>query len=78
MPMGFIMNLDPSDKPGSHWVAVYINGDSIEYFDPLAGPPSEDFVNRIKNLDLVARSTLKDKHFTKEGDNAFSISRLIY
>lgn len=48
LPIGFIMNLDKSDQPGSHWVAVYINGDSVEYFDPLANPPSESFKKDIK------------------------------
>ena len=33
-PSAFVINLDPSTSPGSHWVAVYfdINGNS-EYFD---------------------------------------------
>jgi hypothetical protein len=50
LPMGFIMNLDPRDQPGSHWVACYINGDSVEYFDPLADPPTADFKKQIKTL----------------------------
>jgi hypothetical protein len=48
LPIGFVMNLDKSGDPGSHWVAVYINGDSVEYFDPLADPPSKEFVRDIK------------------------------
>ena len=26
LPNGYIINTDPSDEPGSHWVAVYVNG----------------------------------------------------
>lgn len=48
LPIGFIMNLDKHDEPGSHWVAVYISGDSVEYFDPLANPPSKEFIRDIK------------------------------
>ena len=48
LPIGFVMNLDKSNQPGSHWVAVYINGDSVEYFDPLADPPSDQFKKDIK------------------------------
>jgi len=48
LPMGFIMNLDNEGEPGSHWVAVYLNGDSVEYFDPLADGPSEQFIRDIK------------------------------
>ena len=49
LPIGFIMNLDKSDEPGSHWVACYINGDSVEYFDPLGQPPSNKFKKDIKD-----------------------------
>ena len=63
LPMGFIMNLDASDEPGSHWVAVYMTGDSVEYFDPLAEPPSADFVSRItkkiKNMEIPVMLKLK-------------------
>ena len=35
-PSSFVINLDPSYKPGSHWVAVYFDRNGIgEYFDRL-------------------------------------------
>ena len=35
---GMVINLDPHDKPGSHWVALYTNFDKnqIYFFDSLA------------------------------------------
>lgn len=48
LPIGFIMNTDKSSGPGEHWVAVYISGDSVEYFDPLAEPPTKDFITDVK------------------------------
>ena len=42
-PSSFVINLDPSYKPGSHWVAVYFdrNGEG-EYFDSFSRyPPHE-------------------------------------
>ena len=42
-PSSYVINLDPSYKPGSHWVAVYFdrNGEG-EYFDSLGRyPPHE-------------------------------------
>jgi len=48
LPIGFIMNLDNSNEPGSHWVAVYIDQNSVEYFDPLADPPTQEFKKDIK------------------------------
>ena len=42
----FIFNTHPSDKPGEHWIAVYVpNKNVIEHFDPLGQPPSEDLQN---------------------------------
>ncbi len=49
--MEFIMNKSPSTSEGSHWVSCYIDtkGDkSIEYYDPLADPPQEQFIHDIK------------------------------
>ncbi|KYQ88906.1 hypothetical protein DLAC_10489 [Tieghemostelium lacteum] len=51
--MSFIMNLDKSNQPGSHWVAVNIDteGDkSIEYYDSFAKDPSDEFMEQIKGL----------------------------
>ena len=50
----FVMNLDASNKPGSHWVAVYISptkDKSIEYYDSLAlGKFPKDFMKQIKTI----------------------------
>ncbi|GAM23478.1 hypothetical protein SAMD00019534_066530 [Acytostelium subglobosum LB1] len=51
--MSFIMNLDKSNQPGSHWVACNIDakGDkSIEYYDSFGDDPSTDFLRRMKEL----------------------------
>jgi len=51
--MAFIMNLDPSTKPGSHWVGVFIDtkrDKSLEYFDPLAEEPPKQFSKDIKEV----------------------------
>lgn len=62
--VSLIMNLDTSDKPGSHWVAVNIDavGDKeINYFDPFGTPPPEMFMKDLK--DLVKR--INPKTFLK-------------
>jgi hypothetical protein len=50
--IGWITNLDPSTKPGSHWVAIVVNGtnnspdaQSIMYFDPFG----DDIPSRIQH-----------------------------
>lgn len=51
--MGFVMNLDKSNQPGSHWVAVYIDADrdkSIEYYDSYGKEPPKSFLKQIKSL----------------------------
>lgn len=69
LPIGFIMNLDESNEPGSHWVAVYISGDSVEYYDPLAQPPSESFKKDIKKyLESMKVPTLMKFKINKVAD----------
>ena len=49
----FIMNLDKSNQPGSHWVAVYIDPSfdrSLEYFDSFGDQPTEEFMKDIKKV----------------------------
>jgi hypothetical protein len=39
-PACFVINTDPSGKPGSHWVAIYIDTNKRgEYFDSYGRPP---------------------------------------
>ena len=41
-PSAYVFNLDPSYKPGVHWVAVYIDRKGRpEYFDSFGRPPQE-------------------------------------
>ncbi len=50
---GFVMNKDPSDKPGSHWVAVYVDtvdDCAVEYYDSFAEDPDPLFLSQIKKL----------------------------
>ena len=47
----FIVNLDPSHKPGSHWVAIEINCNKKScnnyYFDSYGLPPSNFKIKRL-------------------------------
>ena len=44
-PRLFVCNTDPSDMPGEHWIAIYVddNGHYGEYFDSLGRPPNRLF-----------------------------------
>ena len=37
-PCGIVANTDPSDKPGKHWIAMFISFEQIN-FDPLGKSP---------------------------------------
>ena len=37
----YILNTDPSTKPGHHWVAVYLKPGLCEFFDSLGEAPSK-------------------------------------
>lgn len=50
---GWVMNTDPSDKPGEHWVAVFVdlrNEREIDYYDSFAEDPPANFSTQIKEL----------------------------
>ena len=39
-PRGFIVNTDPADKPGTHWLVIFITTDGKgEFWDPFAQRP---------------------------------------
>ena len=51
--MSFIMNLSPTNKSGSHWVACHMdtnNEKEIDYYDSFGREPSKDFVKQIHTL----------------------------
>jgi len=51
--MSFIMNLDKSNQPGSHWVACHIdtiNDKEVNYMDPFGEDPPKQFVKDIKHV----------------------------
>ena len=40
LPMsGYVINYDEHNKEGSHWVAVFANAKTVEYFDPNGQQP---------------------------------------
>lgn len=51
--IGFIFNLDTSNMPGSHWVALYSdlkNGD-IDYIDSVGDKPAKEFLILMKRIE---------------------------
>ena len=39
-PSGLIANTDPNNKPGQHWVAMFLEEDKEEFFDTYGLPPN--------------------------------------
>jgi len=37
-PQGYIVNTDPHDRPGQHWLAVWTDGNVCEVLDSYALP----------------------------------------
>src|ERR1700712_3875248 len=51
LPVSLIMNTDPHNKPGQHWVAIHINSDSCGiYFDSYGLPPlNQEFIDYLND-----------------------------
>ena len=62
-PCALIVNLDPSWKPGSHWVAIFLEdkGGPAHYFDSFGRPPFDDaiisFLNRHSKQGWIYNGT---------------------
>jgi hypothetical protein len=44
---GYIINLAPQGKPGTHWTCLWKDRDQIAYFDPFGFYPPEEVEERI-------------------------------
>lgn len=65
-PFGFIVNLDETGGPGSHWCALYVSPveKTIEWYDSFADEIPEDILSQIEDY------TSKKKHLYKLKENA--------
>ena len=45
----FIINTDPENKPGEHWVAIFIEGKKLFFFDSF-GRRIDEFSNPFKSI----------------------------
>ena len=62
-PSSYVFNLDPSYKPGSHWVAVYIDRNGLtEYFYSFGHPPPSE----IKDFLYTCAESWNYNHFPVE------------
>ena len=50
--IGIIFNTDPHNKPGIHWVSVFIDNRNkiLDYFDSLGNHPNKNICSFIKNF----------------------------
>ena len=79
--VAFIINLDPRNKPGSHWCAIYIDArdgpessNSLEWYDSYARPMPADIKEDCKLLlHCLKPSTvlkLKENQVQQQSDNS--------
>jgi Ulp1 family protease len=50
--IGVIFNTDPHNKPGVHWVAVFIDNRNkiVDYFDSLGNTPNKNICSFLKRF----------------------------
>lgn len=68
----YIVNVDPSYMPGSHWIVMYTNNYRCEFFDSLGNHPSiygihfDSFISKCNSL-TFSMNKLQSKTSTKCG-----------
>ena len=89
--IGIVLNTDPHNKPGQHWVAFFFDltgpKTSIEYYDPLGKPPFRSMEDYMKNLGIylymnmnkeAVRKINKRPHQRKDGQcGVFSTAYIV-
>jgi hypothetical protein len=70
--IGMIFNTDPHDKPGQHWISMFINikKKNIFFFDSTGDPPPEQITHFVKRLEEQGRKMnpkINFKFDTNEG-----------
>ena len=59
-PYAFVVNVDESHQPGSHWIAIFVCSPSrVEYFDSLASTPTDNYHigEYLKQFPIVAKNS---------------------
>lgn len=71
----FIINLDQSHKPGSHWIGVYFKGNTCFYFCSYGTEPKNDFINEFiqRNAKYVEWNTSLFQSLTSTTCGLFSL-----
>lgn len=63
----YIINLDPSTKPGSHWIAIHIKTHKeAEYFDSYAYPPFIQSIINFLNTFSCAYNSIQLQNFQSD------------
>lgn len=83
--LGLVLNLDPHDSPGSHWVAIYIEDlVSLEYFDSTGDhPDNHKLIKRCisklcKILDIQKENVKINKEIHQTGDTECGVYSIYF
>jgi hypothetical protein len=73
--LGIIFNTDSHDKPGSHWLAVFIDNThkTVDYFDSLGKLPNKNIASFLKHFKKY-QFTFNKKEHQKGGSNCGAYS----
>ena len=60
--LGIVFNLDPHDKPGSHWVALYLDlvKNKVYYFDSYGMEPPTEVLRLVERIKSQGQDIGKD------------------
>lgn len=76
--IGFVLNTDAINTAGSHWVAVLVCRDYIEYFDPIGKQPNENIAASLASLVPTKRLIVNESRLQPKGSIQCGIWSMMY
>jgi hypothetical protein len=76
---GLIVNTDPANLPGRHWVAFYLNEQNeLECFDSFGKPPSTYSIYLKQFMSRFSKLVMSDIHLQSRNSNVCGQYCLLY
>ena len=73
----YVINLDKYESVGTHWIALYVNGNDATYFDSFGAEHISEEIGKFISDRNITKNILEYKHMIQQCVDAFVLDLLI-